>query len=1323
MKRLQVLSAVLLFGVLPLSLSAQMVVSPLSSPVFAGGGGGTASQESPFSDRLNPASSAGKQRVTLDTSYFGLVGNSTYGNAFNLGLTWPERWAVLTGAFSYWGADSSNFRLGHMGQITLGISKDLWEDFYVGANLNTAFGTGGTWGVGMSFGFLHFLGDQGWLKNFRWGGALRDLGTQFTTLDGQFSIPPIWTPALGAEFDAWKDDKIQVTVRPDIALPSFQDLNLSLGSTVAFGDLINVNVAYRFDLRDTLAATSPVVPISFGVGFHFFTDIQPENDPLGLKEKGWNRNEIRVNSAAMPLTGGGWAMGTGVNIPLGVKDTTAPAVKVDPKTSYISPNNDGVQDGLVLPVAITDQRFVTGYTLQIADVNKNVVRTLQSRVTLPEAQGFDQLWSRLTYVKHGVDVPQALEWNGNTDAGTVAPDGTYSLLITAWDDNGNRKDWTAGSVVVKNTPPQAVVSAPVTEFNPVGPRDKLNLVQRGSAETLWTGTFLDSQGKTVLTRSWQKTSPDSFDWDGRGSDGKVVPDGVYSYVLNTTDAAGNTVTAKAANLIVNSIPTPLDLKINRTAFSPGGTGAKTLVLQPKAGVSTGLTGWKLEVQDKKGQTYKTFTGTGALPADLPFSGKDEGGNVLSDGEYRAKLTLNYSNGNVPDVLSPPFTVKNTPPKATVTAPYAVFSPGSEEGRGVLVFDQATTEEEVWTGKITDASGQVIRTVRWPGKADATYLWDGRGSDGKILPDGAYTYTVSATDRAGNTGSSIAVPVSIDTAERSVLLASDRSAFSPVSTGANNKVKFSPQLKEAKGLNSWSLTVQDAAGQAVRTWKGEATAPAATVWDGKDDAGQGVPDGTYTALIKTAYGNGTTPAARSNPVFVKNTLPTVTVTADATVFSPTPDSGRPTLTLKQSSSSEAEWTGTISKGNEAVRTYTWKGQVKDVVWDGTDEAGNKVADGTYRYEVKTTDAADNSVVRAIDNLIVDTRNTPVFLTVSADGFSPNGDGVAETITLNARVGLNEGIKTWKLDIVGDSGVKKSFEGKGPVPAQFVWDGSADPKGKAEDGRYTGRLSVVYDKGNKPETKSAPFLIQAGPPQLALDLAPQPFSPDNDGTSDELLINLGVRSLSPVAEWSLDILDPENHRFILFSGKGAPSAQLKWDGRSGTGELVQSASDYTAVFTAKDGLGNSATVKKSLAVDVLVIKDGDRLRIIIPSITFAPNSPDFLNGIDADKAAKNVSVLKRLAEIFTKYQRYKIGIEGHAVMINWDSPAKGQKEQDSELLPLSQKRADAVRDYLVKLGIAAARVRTEGMGGARPIVPFSDLDNRWKDRRVEFWLDRE
>jgi len=62
-------------------------------------------------------------------------------------------------------------------------------------------------------------------------------------------------------------------------------------------------------------------------------------------------------------------------------------------------------------------------------------------------------------------------------------------------------------------------------------------------------------------------------------------------------------------------------------------------------------------------------------------------------------------------------------------------------------------------------------------------------------------------------------------------------------------------------------------------------------------------------------------------------------------------------------------------------------------------------------------------------------------------------------------------------------------------------------------------------------------------------------------------------------------------------------------------------------------------------------------------------------------------------------------------------------DEYNLALSQRRANAVRDHLVRRGYPAARLHGKGMGEGRPIANNATSEGRANNRRVEIVLERE
>ena len=1322
------------FGVLAVALvmvfgtvsgaAAETGFLDFSSPQFLGGGSGVTTLETPPGTLLNPAISAGRQRVTLDLSYIALTQVSPFdwgGHIVNLGVTVPTNVGVLStsGRFATTSFTSPGLDWGTLAGLNVSFSKDLFPDFYVGAGLGFEAGT--DWGLGLDLGFLSMLGDVGFLKDFRWGAAFRNIGKAYSAGTGPFGTPPAFTPAVGASFALIKTDMLALSFAPDISFPTLRDLHLNVGMQFGVADIFFINAAYQFDSDQTFG-TSPArqFPMTFGMSLKL--------NGLGVKTAGQEVTEFKSTVGAAALADKIWGFGMGVNVPLGVRDVTPPVIALDTKgEKYISPFN-GVKDALVLPLSITDDRYVKGYKFIITDSSGAAVRTIQNKEDRPENHDVQNLLARLAYVKTGIPIPPTIRWDGMGDTGTVVPDGTYQYHVEAWDDNGNLGKTGMGTVIVKTVPPKIAISAPYLIFSPdgVGNKDTLPIRQSGSHEDAWTGTMQDISGQTVRTYTWTDSEPPSFAWDGKTSTGTLAPDGVYSYRITATDRAGNTGAAQLDNIIIDTRPTPVQLAIDLSYFSPSVHSAKDkMTFALKVPVATGIEKWSLVISDDKGAARRTFNGAITIPASMTWDGRDDKGAVLPEGTYKGTLTVLYVNGKNPTAVSPLVTIKVTAPTASAKAEYDVFSPSGDSKRNTVTIFQDTSQELFWTGTFKSAGGKDLRTFVWRGRADDKFEWDGRGDDGSLLPDGAYTYNLTATDQAGNTGSSAPITLQIDTEKKPVRVSTDLVYFSPFGGGTKTRIRIIPTLAVTTGVESSQIRVLRADGGVVRTYTGRSKAPDDVLWDGIDDAGKRVPDARYSAELQVNYSNGSQPKAESTPFFVDNHVPLIDMTSDALLFSPTSDSKLPAVTIKQSSSDEDLWEGEMQSGaRQKIRGWFWKGKAADFAWDGKDENGNLMPDGYYTYVVKAQTKAGNTITKELRGIQIDTRPTPVYLTVGDNGFSPNGDGFKDDITFTTLLTLQEGVKTWNLSMVdAATGEQKTFTGLAPVPATVTWDGK-DKSGlkTAPDGLYTAVLQVEYNKGNVATARSAAFRLAVTPPKVDLTLSGLPFAPDNASENNELTINLKVDDPIPIDSWSITILDPEQHPFTSFAGKGAPSEKIIWNGTSATGELVQSAEDYPLTFTIKDALGNSTTVQKTIPVDILVIRDGDKLKVRIASITFAANTADYVN-VEPDKAQKNSSTIKRLAEIFKKYGSYKIQVEGHANLVNFDNPGLAKKEQEQELLPLSKQRADAIRSALIGQGIEAGRISSVGVGAAEPVVPFSDLDNRWKNRRVEFVLVRQ
>ena len=241
-----------------------------------------------------------------------------------------------------------------------------------------------------------------------------------------------------------------------------------------------------------------------------------------------------------------------------------------------------------------------------------------------------------------------------------------------------------------------------------------------------------------------------------------------------------------------------------------------------------------------------------------------------------------------------------------------------------------------------------------------------------------------------------------------------------------------------------------------------------------------------------------------------------------------------------------------------------------------------------------------------------------------------------------------------------------------------------------------------------------------PGVKIHFSSDEFAPVEGEYGNPLVVTIqSPYSAAKIVSWELAVFDPEAAPFVSFKGTG-PRAELAWDGRGAKGDLVESTSRYTFVARVRDSLGRVGQGRAALTTGIVMLKGASRYRIGISSIVFKPDTADFVD-VEPAQVARNLETLRLLAAKLRLFPGFKIRIEGHAVLTNWQDKKRAETEEVESLIPLSKARSEAIKAALVKYRIPVSAIETAGLGAKDPIVPDSDVKNRWKNRRVEIYLE--
>ncbi len=1281
------------------------------------------------SNLYNPAALADTKRITADLSIGGLAGSNFLLNARG---SFPTNYGVISANYLMLTSPMGN-TAGNVFAVKGTFSKAISEEWLFGAGVNLGFAQGpendflasldvGTiykkdiGGTGLGF-FDHSI-----------GGALKNIGKNIS-YTGYDSFPP-FAIDLGGNIEFLRVGIYKARIGSHIEVP-INPINLffGLGLENIFFDMVNVKLGLNVGMEE-------IDPLSVGVDVNFtLTD-----------------TDVQLSYSLLPINFNGtkqYTHNAGVSVAFGAYDTRPPEASVAVQEAYFSPNHDGVKDKEIFSLDIKDNTMVFGWTLDISDeLGKPVKSFVAEDVRKIRYMTVEKYLKRIFAKKEEVKIPKAVEWDGEDSKGVLVKDGVYFYNLSAWDENNNKTVTDQGKIIVDTVIPLVEAKSDLLLFSPNddGVKDALNFNIKSAnidAQDKVVFSIADRNDNVVFKKEFEGSSPSQWVWDGRDLNGALVQEGLYSFSIIAFDNAGNRSASKVEDIIVKTEYEKVSVSPSLRAFSPNGDGYLDInALKLFSSSKEGLLNWKLHILDESENVVREYSGEKDFQDIIVFDGKDDKGKLLDDGLYIARFQLFFDSGNHPESYFKFIKIDNTSPKIEVSSNISAFSPNGDGVKDTISFIHKIESDtgDLFEAKIVNASGAVFKSFNYEQNPPGVVVWDGMGDDNTQPVEGVYTYIITGKDNVANSTTKSIGPVKLATGFEEISIEPDLYSFSPDANGIKDTVTFKINATSRQGITEWKMNILDRENNLIKSFndrKQGLALPMEILWDGMSEVGSVVENGIYSTVLSVQYDTGDNPISKPKDIKLDTESPAIEVYAPDLYVSPNNDGSKETITIYQRIQGEADDTysaGIRSHTGNIVKKFEWQGTPpSEIVWDGRDEKGNPLSEGFYTYTITGQDSAGNSSENKISDIILITSYEEVSVAANQKGISPNGDGFLDRVEFIPSISSNKDLMEWHLDLFNSQGKEvRVIKGSGTPKSTILWDGKDENKEVVPDGIYTYALNLLYKSGNHPTSEYGAITIDTTPPDYLFVVSPALFSPDDDGESDTLYINVELDDKNDVSDWEIAVLrkwDGKVDRatpFKKFSGRGRYKDTIRWDGYSDPIQmptsfipadiytykrvgkrwvmLVDSASSYLVELKAYDTYRNMIYVRRSFDTDILVIKTPYGLKIMISSIQFEFDKADLM--------PQSFSILERLTQILEKFPKYKVNIVGHTDWIGTD-----EYNQD-----LSERRAYSVYKYLFEHDVDKDRLTTEGRGETQPIDDNNTELGRARNRRVEFYLTK-